>query len=102
MDAGYTVVYDKNEVNYYETTTTKVIAFKAAVLQGWICPRDKLWRIPLVPNITNLNTDTILLNTPTGYASLNAMHEGYQQHHTTAHRYVHARPTTVGVSPQRV
>jgi hypothetical protein len=75
VDAGYTVVYDKNEVNYYEMTTTKVIASEAAVLRGWKCPLDKLWRVPLVPNVTNLNTDTILLNTPTGYTSLNAIHE---------------------------
>ena len=32
VDAGYMVVYDKNEVNYYETNTTKVMASEAAVL----------------------------------------------------------------------
>ena len=69
------MVYDKHEVNYYETASTKVHASEAAVLRGWRCPRDKLWRVPLVPTIGNINTDTILLDAPTGYASLNAIHE---------------------------
>ena len=36
------------------------------------CPHD---RVPLVPTIENINTDTILLDAPTGYASLNMIHE---------------------------
>jgi hypothetical protein len=46
-----------------------------AVLQGWQCPCDKLWRVPLVPNIWNLNTDTILLDHPLGHLSLHVMYE---------------------------
>ena len=75
VDTGYTVVYERDEVNYYEATSTKFIVLEAAVLCGWQCPHDKLWRIPLVPDVKNLNTDTILLNMHTGHASLNAMHE---------------------------
>jgi hypothetical protein len=35
VDAGYTVVYDDKEVNYYEKATTKIIMSEDAVLQGW-------------------------------------------------------------------
>ncbi len=46
-----------------------------AVLQGWQRPHDKLWRVPLVPDVQNLNTDTILLDHPLGHLSLNGMYE---------------------------
>jgi hypothetical protein len=75
VDAGYTVVYDNEEVNYYEKATTKLIVSEDAVLQGWRCPHNKLWHVPLVPNVWNLNTDTILLDYPLGHASLHAMYE---------------------------
>ncbi len=32
------------------------------------------WRIPLVPIITNLNTDTLILDHPNGQDSLNSMY----------------------------
>jgi hypothetical protein len=35
VDAGYTVVYDDKEVNYYEKATTKISMLEDAVLQGW-------------------------------------------------------------------
>ena len=34
-------------------------------------PRDQ-WRVPLHHNVTNLNTDTILLDAPTGTELLNS------------------------------
>jgi hypothetical protein len=35
VDAGYTVVYDDKEVNYYKKATMKIIVSEDAVLQGW-------------------------------------------------------------------
>ncbi len=75
VDAVYTVVYDDKEVNYYKKATTKIIVSEDAVLQGWQCPRNKLWRVPLVTNVCNLNTDTILLDYPLGHLSLHVMYE---------------------------
>jgi hypothetical protein len=75
VDAGYTVVYDDKEVNYYEKATTKIIVSEEAVLRGWRCPRDKLWRVPLTPDVRNQKTDTIVLDHPLGHASLNSMYE---------------------------
>ena len=62
-------------MNYYQTATTKIIASEEAVLRGWRCPRDNLWRVPLVPCVTNVNTETIALDHPLGHSSLNALHE---------------------------
>ncbi len=45
------------------------------MLQDWQCPHDKLWRVPLVPNVWNLNMDTILLDHPLGHSSLHTMYE---------------------------
>jgi hypothetical protein len=75
VDAGYTIVYDSKEVNYYEKATTKIIVSEDAVLQDWQCPHNKLWHFPLVPNVWNLITDTILLDHPLGHSSLHAKYE---------------------------
>jgi hypothetical protein len=69
VDAGYTVVYDDKEVNYYKKATMKIM------VSGWQCPRDKLWHVPLVTNVCNLNMDKILLDHPLGHSSLHAMYE---------------------------
>jgi hypothetical protein len=73
-DAGYTTIYDKNEVNFYDAKTTKITVSAEAVLKGWRCPCTNLWRIPLVPIVTNLNTDTLILDHPSGQKSLNSMY----------------------------
>jgi hypothetical protein len=38
-DAGYIMVFDKEEVNVYDEATTKVVPSTEAVLTGW---RDKI------------------------------------------------------------
>jgi hypothetical protein len=73
-DAGYTAIYDENEVNFYDTKTTKITVSAEAVLKGWRCSRMKLWRVPLVPIVTNLNTDTLILDHPSGQNSLNTLY----------------------------
>ena len=46
-DAGYVTVYDGDEVNVYNGRTGCVHVSKSAVLQGWQCPHEHLWCIPL-------------------------------------------------------
>jgi hypothetical protein len=72
--AGYTVIYDKDELNFYDARTTKITVSEKAILTGWGCPHQKMWRVPLVTIVTNLNTDTLLLDHPLGLDSLNAMY----------------------------
>ncbi len=73
-EAGYTVIYDKDEVNFYNTRTTKITVSEEAILTGWQCSHQKMWRVPLVPIVTNLNTDMLLLDHPLGLDSLNTMY----------------------------
>ena len=42
-----------------------------SVLKGWFCPKARMWRILLHPHISNNNTDTLVLNGPTGTEFLN-------------------------------
>ncbi len=73
-EAGYTIIYDKDEVNFYNARTTKITVFEEAILTGWQCPHQNMWRIPLVSIATNLNMDTLLLDHPLGLDSLNTMY----------------------------
>jgi hypothetical protein len=72
--AGYIVIYYKDEVNFYNARTTKVMVLEEAILTGWRGTHQKMWRVPLVPIVTNLNTDMLLLDHPSRLDSLNAMY----------------------------
>ena len=74
-EAGYISICDGDEVNIYDGRTAKVVVSEEAVLKGWFCPRQRLWRIPLQQHVTNLNTQTLLLNGPTGTESLHSLYE---------------------------
>jgi hypothetical protein len=62
VEASYTAIYDDKEVNFYKTMTTKITVLADAILKGWRCPWAKLWCVPLVDNVCNENTDTLLLD----------------------------------------
>eukprot|EP00804_Cyclotella_cryptica_P011352 CCRYP_016364-RA/>CCRYP_016364-RA protein AED:0.38 eAED:0.38 QI:0/-1/0/1/-1/1/1/0/377 len=66
-DADYTAVYDKHEVNFYDSATINIT--ERAVLTGYRCPRTGLWRIPLRPVTVNDNTDTLILDSKCGLQS---------------------------------
>jgi hypothetical protein len=84
--AGYTIIYDKDEVNFYDARTTKIMVSEIAIFTGWQCPHQKMWHVPLVPIVTNLNTDMLLLDHPSGPDSLNAMYAVSSS--TVAHNHV--------------
>jgi hypothetical protein len=75
VEADYVAIYDKQEVNFYDATTTKILVSEEAVLMGWQCPETELWCIPLVDKPDNLNTDTLLLDHPTRLKNLNKLYE---------------------------
>jgi hypothetical protein len=64
FEAGYTEIYDDKEFNFYNTTTTKITVLADTILGGWQCPRAKLWHVPLLDNVWNENTHTILFDHP--------------------------------------
>jgi hypothetical protein len=75
VEAGYTVIYDAEEVNLYGARTTKIVVSEVAILKGWRCPRAKLWCVPITKVVTNENTDTLLLAHSHGHDSINAMYQ---------------------------
>ncbi len=73
-EAGYTIIYDKDEVNFYDARTMKITVLEEAILTGWQCPHQKMWHVPLIPIVTILNMGTLLLDHPLGLDSLNTMY----------------------------
>ena len=67
-------IYDNTEVNIYDGRTVKITVSEEAVLKGWRCPRTRMWRIPLNHKVRNEQTDTLILNSPSGLESLNSMY----------------------------
>ena len=65
-DDNYITIFDKDKVEIFDATNTKVITTRGAIIRGFRCPITGLHRVPLVPTneITNLNTDTILCSRP--------------------------------------
>eukprot|EP00804_Cyclotella_cryptica_P009653 CCRYP_011198-RA/>CCRYP_011198-RA protein AED:0.33 eAED:0.33 QI:0/0/0/1/1/1/2/0/430 len=68
-DAGYTAVYNKDEVNFYNSDKIHINA--TSILQGYRCPHTGLWRVPLQQITRNVNDDTLSLDSPCGTKSLN-------------------------------
>jgi len=67
-DAKYITIFDEEEVNIYDANNTKITSTRGAILKGWRMKDTGLWRIPLVKDVVNLNTDTAILNkTPTEF-----------------------------------
>eukprot|EP00804_Cyclotella_cryptica_P007680 CCRYP_001311-RA/>CCRYP_001311-RA protein AED:0.44 eAED:0.44 QI:0/-1/0/1/-1/1/1/0/307 len=62
-DANYIAEFTKTDVNIFDAETTCIKADRQAILSGWRCPQTKLWRVPLKPTLSNLNTDTTLITT---------------------------------------
>jgi hypothetical protein len=59
-NANYVAIFDKDEVNIYDANKTTIVVTQGAILRGWRCKQTNLWRIPLIKNVTNENTDTVL------------------------------------------
>ena len=57
-DANYHTVFTPNEVLVYDGA---IEANKVPVWKGWQDRETGLWRVPLVNNVTNVNTETKLL-----------------------------------------
>ncbi len=74
VNADYIAIYDKEEVNFYDAKTTKITVLEESVLKGWRFPAAGLWRLPLVENPVNLNTNILLLYHPTKLWSQNRLY----------------------------
>ena len=63
-DVNYITVFDKDTANVYDANDTIITVTKDAILRGWRDTDNKLWRIPLVDVVQNVNTDNIIVNRP--------------------------------------
>jgi hypothetical protein len=72
-EADSVAIYNKQEVNFYDATSTKIVVSEEAGLKGWQCPVTKLWCVPLVDKQDNLNTDTLLATQPSLRISTSCM-----------------------------
>jgi hypothetical protein len=61
-DANYITVFTKEEVQVFDAEAAKFNVEGHVVMKGWRCPITKLWRVPLTPNLSNINTDTGLMS----------------------------------------
>jgi hypothetical protein len=59
-DANYVAIFDKDEVNIYDANKTTIIVSSGTILQGWRCKQTTLWQVPLIKNVQNNKTDTVL------------------------------------------
>jgi hypothetical protein len=85
VNADYIAIYEKEEVNFYDTKTTKITVLEEAVLKGWQRPAAGLWLLPLVENPVNLNTNTLLLDHPTELQSQNRLYTVQTTKHSRKH-----------------
>lgn len=63
-DANYISIFDDEEVNIYDANDTKIVTTRGAVLRGYRDRNEGIYRIPLVKNVQNLNTDTAIVKEP--------------------------------------
>ena len=84
-DVDYISIYDGDEVNIYDGHTTRIKVSEKAVLKGWRCPATKLWQIPLRAKVTDVNEDTLVLNSKDGKQSLNYLYEVPTTNHVIGH-----------------
>jgi hypothetical protein len=64
-NAGYTTIFDGDQVNIYDQHDTVITVSRAAIIRGWReLGTNELFWIPLVPVVRNNNTETILVKRP--------------------------------------
>jgi hypothetical protein len=62
--ANYITTFDKEEVNIYDANGIIIAVTRRAILQGWWDAATRLWHIPLVAVVRNINTDNVIVNRP--------------------------------------
>jgi hypothetical protein len=97
VNANYIAIFDKDELNIYDANKTSIIVSRGAILRGWQCKQTNLWPVPLIKEIKNNNTDTVLCDQcPTEFLPdrpppSNTIHNVYElKTHPKLVRYYHA------------
>ena len=69
-DAGYVTVFNQEHVKIYDAKNTRLIATRAAVINGWRDINTGMWRVDLLP--------TEPTNQPTTDLPMEAIHNVYE------------------------
>ena len=72
---GYVLVYDKEEVNIYDETTTEIEINSKEILTGYFSENIGMWRIPLKDKMENKTTNALVLNRPNILHAILNVHE---------------------------
>ena len=59
-DANYVAIFDKDKININDANKTTIVISRGTIFQGWRCKNTNLWQIPLIRNVINENTATVL------------------------------------------
>ena len=59
---GYIPTVQDDKISIYDAQNTTITVSRAVVLGGWYVPHERLWRIPLVKNVTNIKRQTAIVN----------------------------------------
>ena len=84
-DANYISIFDDEEVNVYDQNNTVVTTTHGSVLRGYRDKNEGVYRIPLVKNVQNINTDTIIIH---GVPSSYLQQQQQQQQQPSTHETV--------------
>jgi hypothetical protein len=61
---GYITIFDKDTVKMYNAHNTQVIVTREVVINGWHKDKTGMWQVALIPIVSNINTDTVLVDQP--------------------------------------
>jgi len=61
-DTGYITIFDKDTVKMYNAHNTQVIITREAVINGWHKDKTGMWQVALIPIVSNVNTNTVLVD----------------------------------------
>jgi hypothetical protein len=63
-DVGYIIIFDKDTVKMNNAHNTQVIVTQEAGINGWREDKTGMWQVALVPIVSNVNTNTVLVDQP--------------------------------------
>ena len=56
---GYIPTFEADKMSIYNGQTTTITESRKAVMEGWYVPKEKLWQISLVKNVSNVKHQSV-------------------------------------------
>ena len=58
---SYIPIFEADKMSVYDGQITTITVSSKSVMEGWYVPKEKLWRIPLVKNISNIEHQLVVV-----------------------------------------